>query len=65
VAELRTEQALDPEPMAAYARSGYDEQIAAERDGGTQAGWAPQPERVQPPRPFSSPVGSPPVMKPA
>jgi L-rhamnose isomerase / sugar isomerase len=25
--------------MAAYARSGYDERIVAERVGGTQAGW--------------------------
>jgi L-rhamnose isomerase / sugar isomerase len=39
LAELRTEQGLDPDPMAAYARSGYGEQIVAERVGGTQAGW--------------------------
>jgi L-rhamnose isomerase / sugar isomerase len=39
LAELRTEQGLDPDPMAAYARSGYDEQIVAERVGGSQAGW--------------------------
>jgi L-rhamnose isomerase / sugar isomerase len=25
--------------MAAYARSGYDERIVADRVGGTQAGW--------------------------
>jgi L-rhamnose isomerase/sugar isomerase len=25
--------------MAAYGRSGYAEKIAAERVGGTQAGW--------------------------
>jgi L-rhamnose isomerase/sugar isomerase len=25
--------------MAAYARSGYDERIVAERVGGAQAGW--------------------------
>jgi L-rhamnose isomerase/sugar isomerase len=37
--ELREEQGLDPDPMAAYARSGYAEQIAAERVGGAQAGW--------------------------
>ena len=30
---------LDPDPMAAYARSGYAERIAAERVGGSQAGW--------------------------
>jgi L-rhamnose isomerase/sugar isomerase len=37
--ELREEQGLDPDPMAAYARSGYAERIAAERVGGAQAGW--------------------------
>jgi len=37
--ELREEQGLDPDPMAAYARSGYAERIVAERIGGTQAGW--------------------------
>ena len=30
---------LDPDPIAAYARSGYAERIAAERVGGQQAGW--------------------------
>jgi L-rhamnose isomerase/sugar isomerase len=39
LAELRTEQGLDPDPMAAYARSGYAERIVAERIGGQQAGW--------------------------
>ncbi|OUC99588.1 L-rhamnose isomerase [Streptosporangium minutum] len=39
LAELRQEMGLDPDPMAAYARSGYFEKIAAERVGGTQAGW--------------------------
>jgi L-rhamnose isomerase/sugar isomerase len=39
LAELRASQGLDPDPMAAYARSGYDEQIVAERVGGAQAGW--------------------------
>jgi L-rhamnose isomerase / sugar isomerase len=39
LAELRTEQGLDPDPMGAYARSGYDEKIGAERVGGSQAGW--------------------------
>jgi L-rhamnose isomerase/sugar isomerase len=39
LAELRTEQGLDPDPMAAYARSGYAEKIVAERVGGQQAGW--------------------------
>jgi L-rhamnose isomerase/sugar isomerase len=39
LAELRAELGLDPDPMAAYARSGYAKKIAAERVGGTQAGW--------------------------
>jgi L-rhamnose isomerase/sugar isomerase len=37
--ELREEQGLDPDPMAAYARSGYAEQIVAGRVGGQAAGW--------------------------
>ncbi|MEV4371030.1 L-rhamnose isomerase [Nonomuraea sp. NPDC049637] len=39
LAELREETGLAPDPMAAYAKSGYFEKIAAERVGGTQAGW--------------------------
>jgi L-rhamnose isomerase/sugar isomerase len=39
LAELRAEQGLDPDPMTAYAASGYAEKIAAERVGGQQAGW--------------------------
>jgi L-rhamnose isomerase/sugar isomerase len=39
LADLRSEKGLDPDPMAAYANSGYAEQIVAERVGGTQAGW--------------------------
>jgi L-rhamnose isomerase / sugar isomerase len=39
LAELRAEQGLDPDPMAAYARSGYPERIVAGRIGGVQAGW--------------------------
>jgi L-rhamnose isomerase/sugar isomerase len=39
LADLRTEQGLDPDPMAAYAASGYGEKIVAERIGGQQAGW--------------------------
>ncbi|MGA4544124.1 L-rhamnose isomerase [Uniformispora flossi] len=39
LAELRDEAGLAPDPMAAYARSGYAERIKAERVGGTQAGW--------------------------
>ncbi len=37
--ELREELGLDPDPVAAYARSGYGERIVAERVGGAQAGW--------------------------
>jgi L-rhamnose isomerase/sugar isomerase len=39
LAEVRTGLGLDPEPMAAYARSGYAERIVADRVGGQQAGW--------------------------
>ncbi|WP_017615691.1 L-rhamnose isomerase [Nocardiopsis salina] len=39
LAELREEQGLDPDPMAAHLRSGYSERAAVERKGGTQAGW--------------------------
>jgi L-rhamnose isomerase/sugar isomerase len=39
LAELRREGGLDPDPMAAYARSGYGERVVAERAGGAQAGW--------------------------
>jgi L-rhamnose isomerase / sugar isomerase len=37
--DFREELGLDPEPMAAYKRSGYAEQIKADRVGGTAAGW--------------------------
>jgi L-rhamnose isomerase/sugar isomerase len=39
LADLRTGMGIDPDPMAAYARSGYAERVAAERVGGQQAGW--------------------------
>ncbi|MGW8848795.1 L-rhamnose isomerase [Streptomyces xiamenensis] len=39
LAELREEQGLDPDPMGAYARSGWAERIVADRQGGQQAGW--------------------------
>jgi L-rhamnose isomerase / sugar isomerase len=39
LAELRTDLGIDPDPMAAYASSGYGERIVAERVGGNQAGW--------------------------
>jgi L-rhamnose isomerase/sugar isomerase len=37
--EVREEMGLDPEPLAAYRRSGWGERIVAERVGGQQAGW--------------------------
>ena len=37
--EVRSEQGLDADPKAAFARSGYMAKIAAERVGGAQAGW--------------------------
>ncbi|GAA0321814.1 L-rhamnose isomerase [Actinoallomurus spadix] len=39
LAELREEMGLDPDPMAAYARSGYFEKIRDERKDGQAAGW--------------------------
>ena len=39
LAELRAEMGLDPDPMAAYAASGYSQRITAERIGGQQSGW--------------------------
>lgn len=39
LADLRASRGLDPDPLAAYARSGHAERIAAERVGGEQAGW--------------------------
>jgi L-rhamnose isomerase / sugar isomerase len=40
LAEVREEVGLDPDPVAAYARSGYAQKIVAERVGGKQAGWS-------------------------
>ncbi|MGW7540054.1 L-rhamnose isomerase [Streptomyces sp. NPDC054770] len=37
--EVREETGLDPDPVAAYARSGWAEKIVTERVGGQQAGW--------------------------
>ena len=37
--EVRKEKGLQPDPKSAYAKSGYQEKIAAERVGGAQAGW--------------------------
>ncbi|MFE0146859.1 L-rhamnose isomerase [Nonomuraea sp. NPDC059007] len=39
LADLRQETGLDPDPMAAYAKSGYFQEISATRVGGAQAGW--------------------------
>jgi L-rhamnose isomerase/sugar isomerase len=39
LAEWRGSLKLPPDPMAAYAASDYPSRIAAERQGGTQAGW--------------------------
>jgi L-rhamnose isomerase len=39
LAELRTDMGLDPDPVAAYHRSGYAERIREERVGGEAAGW--------------------------
>lgn len=39
LAELREEMGIDPDPLAAYARSGYGDRIVAERIGGQAAGW--------------------------
>ncbi|WP_127473362.1 L-rhamnose isomerase [Microbacterium sulfonylureivorans] len=39
LAEWRESRGLPADPMAAYAASGYQQQIAADRVGGTQAGW--------------------------
>ncbi|WP_377272758.1 L-rhamnose isomerase [Peterkaempfera sp. SMS 1(5)a] len=37
--EVREELGIDPDPVAAHRASGWQERIAAERVGGTQAGW--------------------------
>ncbi|MGW7518647.1 L-rhamnose isomerase [Streptomyces sp. NPDC054796] len=39
LAEIREEMGLDPDPMGAYARSGWAQKITEERKGGRQAGW--------------------------
>ncbi|PZF82084.1 L-rhamnose isomerase [Jiangella anatolica] len=39
LASLREDDGLDPDPIAAYQRSGYFERIAEERADGAQAGW--------------------------
>ncbi|WP_299033282.1 L-rhamnose isomerase [uncultured Pseudokineococcus sp.] len=39
LAELRESRGLPADPYRAFAASGYAERVAAERVGGTQAGW--------------------------
>ena len=39
LAEVRSGLGLDPDPIGAYAASGYGERIVAEQVGGQQAGW--------------------------
>lgn len=39
LASLREEQGLEPDPVAAYRRSGYQRHVDATRVGGEQAGW--------------------------
>jgi L-rhamnose isomerase, Streptomyces subtype len=39
LAAWRVSRGLPADPMAAYAASGYQEKIEADRVGGTQAGW--------------------------
>ncbi|WP_037914996.1 L-rhamnose isomerase [Actinacidiphila yeochonensis] len=39
LAEVREEQGLAADPVAAYRATGYGERIRAERVGGQQAGW--------------------------
>lgn len=39
LAAWRASRGLPEDPMAAYLASGYQQRIAAERVGGTQAGW--------------------------
>jgi L-rhamnose isomerase / sugar isomerase len=39
LADLSADLGLDPDPVAAYHRSGYQQHIETDRVGGTQAGW--------------------------
>ncbi|MEU6217705.1 L-rhamnose isomerase [Streptomyces sp. NPDC047022] len=39
LAGIREDSGLDPDPLAAYRRSGWAKKITAERAGGRQAGW--------------------------
>jgi len=39
LAQVREDAGLDPDPVAAYHRSGWAQKITDERKGGRQAGW--------------------------
>jgi L-rhamnose isomerase/sugar isomerase len=39
LAEVREEMGIDPDPLAAYRRSGHAERVRQERKGGQAAGW--------------------------
>ncbi|MCE7003537.1 L-rhamnose isomerase [Kibdelosporangium philippinense] len=39
LASVREDMGIDPDPVGAYRRSGHQEKIAAERVGGSAAGW--------------------------
>jgi L-rhamnose isomerase/sugar isomerase len=39
LASVREDTGIDPDPIAAYHRSGYFEKIREERVGGGAAGW--------------------------
>lgn len=39
LAQVRADMGLDPDPVAAFLRSGYTEAVTAGRVGGHQAGW--------------------------
>jgi L-rhamnose isomerase/sugar isomerase len=39
LADWRASRGLPADPMRAFAESGYQKQIVADRVGGTQAGW--------------------------
>jgi L-rhamnose isomerase/sugar isomerase len=39
LADWRVSRGLPADPLKAYVASGYQDHIAADRVGGTQAGW--------------------------
>ncbi|HWL99968.1 MAG TPA: hypothetical protein VNP20_21700, partial [Nocardioidaceae bacterium] len=39
LAELREDLGIDPDPIAAYRRSGHQERLESERIGGRAASW--------------------------